>query len=98
MVNQAFASLNAFAFLAQDTASVPEAPNQLAVLGAHLLAVVVFSMVGIVVFIGGIYLIEKLTPFSISHEIIEEHNPAVATVLGAIIIGMSLIIAASVLG
>ena len=75
-----------------------EAPSQLYVLGGHLLAVVVFSVIGIVVFIGGLFLVEKLTPFSINQEILEEHNTAVAIVLGAIIIGISLIIAASVLG
>ena len=75
-----------------------EAPSQLNVLGGHLLAVIIFSVIGIVVFIGGLFLVEKLTPFSINQEILEEHNSAVAIVLGAIIIGISLIIAASVLG
>ena len=75
-----------------------EAPSQLSVLGGHLLAVVVFSVIGIVAFIGGLFLVEKLTPFSLNQEILEEHNTAVAIVLGAIIIGISLIIAASVLG
>jgi uncharacterized membrane protein YjfL (UPF0719 family) len=70
----------------------------LALLGGQLLAVVVFSIVGIIVFIGCLYLIERLTPFSIHREIIEEHNTSVGIVVGAIIIGMSLIIASSVLG
>ena len=75
-----------------------ETPSQFAVLGAQLLAVVVFSFLGMIVFIGGLFLIEKLTPFSIHHEIIEEHNTSVGIVLGAIVVGMSLIIAASILG
>lgn len=75
-----------------------EPPGQMAVLGAHLLAVVVFSIIGLIVFIGCLFLIEKLTPFSINKEILDEHNNAVAIVVGSIIIGMSLIIAASVLG
>ena len=75
-----------------------DAPSQFAVLGAQLLAVVVFSFLGMIVFIGGLFLIEKLTPFSIHHEIIEEHNTSLGIVLGAIVVGMSLIIAASILG
>ena len=90
---QQIAQMNALSLLAAE-----EASNRLAVLGGQMLAVVVFSMVGIVFFIGCLYLIEKLTPFSIRHEIIEEHNTSVGIVLGAIIIGMAMIISASVLG
>jgi uncharacterized membrane protein YjfL (UPF0719 family) len=79
-------------------AQTGDSPGQLAILGGHLLAVVVFSIIGLIVFIGCLFLIEKLTPFSINKEILDEHNTAVAIVIGAIIIGMSLIIAASVLG
>ena len=75
-----------------------EAPNRLAILSGQLMAVIVFSLVGIAFFIGCLYLIERLTPFSIHHEIIEEHNTSVGIVVGAIIIGMSLIISASLLG
>ena len=93
MLTQHIAQLQSFALLAAE-----EESNRLAVLGGHLLAVVVFSLVGIIVFIGGLYLLERMTPFSIHREIIDEHNTSVGIVLGAIIIGMSLIIAASVLG
>ncbi len=79
-------------------AQVGDSPGQLVILGGHLLAVVVFSIIGLIVFVGCLWLIEKLTPFSINKEILDEHNTAVAIVVGAIIIGMSLIIAASVLG
>jgi len=75
-----------------------ESPGQMAILGGHLLAVVVFSIIGLIVFIACLFMLEKLTPFSINKEILDEHNTAVAIVVGAIIIGMSLIIAASVLG
>ena len=89
-------------FIAQFQASslrvAETAPNRLALLGGQLLTVVVFSIVGIVVFIGCLYLIERLTPFSIHREIIDEHNTSVGIVVGAIIIGMSLIVAAAVVG
>lgn len=93
MLENQLLQLQSFALLAQG-----DERSQLSVLGGHLLAVVIFSFIGFIVFIGGLFLLEKLTPFSINHEILEEHNNAVAIVLGAIIIGMSLIIAASVLG
>ncbi|WP_436717551.1 DUF350 domain-containing protein [Roseiconus lacunae] len=75
-----------------------ETPTALQLLGAHLVAAVVFSVVGIVVLGIAILLMEKLTPFSISKEIIEEHNQALGTILGAIFLGISIIIAAAILG
>ncbi len=64
----------------------------------HLIAASVFSLLGVVVFIGCLILTEKLTPFSIIHEIGEEHNIAVSIVVAAIVLGMSMIIAAAVQG
>ena len=73
-------------------------PGQLAIMGGHLFAAVVFSIVGIVVFFLVLLLMDKVTPFSIIKEIIDEHNQAVATIVAAIVIGISLIIAAAILG
>lgn len=68
------------------------------VLGQHLLAAIIFSIVGVVVFFASLLLMEKLTPFSIIKEIGEEHNMAVAIIVGAIVLGIAMIIAAAVLG
>lgn len=92
MLTHSFAQLHT-SLLAQ-----VDSPSQLTVLGGHLLAAVVFSIMGLIVFLGCLLLIEKLTPFSINQEILDEHNNAVAIVVGSMIIGMSLIIAAAVLG
>lgn len=73
-------------------------PSAMQLLGAHLIAAVVFSLVGIVVFFLSLLLMEKLTPFSIVKEIGEEHNQAMATIIGAIVLGISIIIAAATLG
>ncbi|MGI9471976.1 MAG: DUF350 domain-containing protein [Rubripirellula sp.] len=67
-------------------------------MGGHLFAAIVFSIVGIVVFFLVLLLMDKVTPFSIIKEIIEEHNQAVATIVAAIVVGISLIIAAAILG
>ena len=70
----------------------------LALLVQHLIAVVVFSVVGVIVFAVSLYIIEKLTPFSIIKEIGEEQNVAVSILVGAIVLGISMIIGASILG
>ncbi len=73
-------------------------PSAMQVLGAHLIAAIVFSLVGIVVFALSLLVMEKATPFSIVNEIVEEHNQAMAIIVGAIVIGISIIIAAATLG
>jgi putative membrane protein len=79
--------------------------GSLGLLGYHLLAVAVFSFVGIVVLTiclllmeYSLLLMEKLTPFSIVKEIVDEHNVALSVVMGSVVIGISIIIAASILG
>ncbi len=67
-------------------------------LGQHLVAAVVFSIVGVIVFFASLLLMEKLTPFSIIKEIGEEHNQAVAMIVSAIVVGIAIIIAAAILG
>ncbi|MCC6508548.1 MAG: DUF350 domain-containing protein [Pirellulaceae bacterium] len=67
-------------------------------LGYHLMAVGIFSCVGILVLLVCLLLMEKLTPYSITNEIVEEHNTALAIVVSAIVLGVSIIIAASIIG
>lgn len=76
---------------------VPE-ESRTGLLGYHLVAVALFSIVGIVILSICLLLVEKLTPYSVSKEIVDEHNTALAIVLAAIVLGISLIIAASILG
>ena len=64
----------------------------------HLVAATVFSVLGVVVFVVCLILMEKLAPFSIVREIGEEHNVALGIIVGAIVVGISLIIGASILG
>ncbi|OYP38170.1 DUF350 domain-containing protein [Rhodopirellula sp. MGV] len=88
--------------LAQATSSglpaAQEAASGMSILGGHVLAAVIFSVIGIIVLGVCILVMEKLTPFSIYHEIVEEHNQALGTIVGAIVLGISLIIAAAILG
>ena len=55
-----------------------------------------FACLGIVIFIAAFTIIDKLTPYHLWNEIVKEKNIALAILLGAMSIGMCLIIAAAV--
>jgi len=65
----------------------------------HSLALtVIYSLVGIAVFGLCFALLEKLAPFSIRKEIEEDQNVALAVLISAVILGLSIIIASAVSG
>lgn len=82
--------------LAADVA--PGNSGPLGVLLGHLVAAIVFSIVGIAVLVSSYMVIKRLLPFSITKEIEEDQNTALAIIIGAGIIGMSMIISAAILG
>jgi putative membrane protein len=57
---------------------------------------IVYSIVGTVVLGLSFYLIEKVLPFSMRKEIAEDHNVSLGIILGAFVIGLSIIIAAAI--
>jgi putative membrane protein len=59
-------------------------------------AALVFALIGIVVFVGAFVLIDRLTPYDLWKEIVEEKNLALAILVGAMSIGICIIIAAAV--
>ena len=59
-------------------------------------AALVFAFIGIIVFVLSFALIDKLTPYDLWKEIVEEHNVALAVLVGAMSIGICIIIAAAV--
>lgn len=63
---------------------------------ANLVAALVFSVLGIVLLLVSFLAADRLTPFSLWHELIEEHNTALAVVIAAVALGLSLIIAAAI--
>lgn len=63
-----------------------------------LIEVVVFSLVGIVVFAIAFVVIARLSPFSLRKELEEDQNTALGVLLGSMIIGLSLIISAAIHG
>jgi putative membrane protein len=63
----------------------------------NLIAAVVFAVLGITVFLVSFLAIDRLTPYTLWKEIIDEHNTALAILIGAIALGMSIIIAAAII-
>ncbi len=63
-----------------------------------LVTTAIFTAFGLIVFGIAYVIILKATPFSVRKEIEEDQNVALAVVIGAIIIGISLIIAAAIQG
>jgi putative membrane protein len=62
----------------------------------YVLNAVVFAVLGILIFVGAFAIIDKLTPYHLWKEIVEDHNTALAILIGAMSIGMCVIIAAAV--
>jgi putative membrane protein len=68
-------------------------------LSAHarpLVDSIVYSIVGTMVLGLSFYVIEKVLPFSMRKEIAEDQNVSLGIILGAFVIGLSIIIAAAI--
>ena len=68
----------------------------LSALQANILAAIVFAALGIGVFVAAFVLIDRQTPYQLWKEIIDEHNTALAVLIGLISLGVSIIIAAAI--
>ena len=58
-----------------------------------LIETLVIGAVAILMLFLSVWLMEKLSPFSLRKEIEDDHNTSVAIVVGAIVIGVALVIA-----
>jgi uncharacterized membrane protein YjfL (UPF0719 family) len=61
-----------------------------------LLNALLYSLLGIVIFLVAFVIIDKMTPYQLWKEIVEEKNAALAILVGAMSLGICLIIAAAV--
>ena len=59
---------------------------------------VVFAFLGVIIFWVSILVIELMTPYNLWKEIIQEKNTSLAIVVGAMSLGICLIIAAAIHG
>jgi putative membrane protein len=62
------------------------------------LATVIYTLFGLFVFGLAFWVIVKTSPFSIRKEIEEDQNTALAILIGAVILGLAVIIAATLHG
>ena len=63
-----------------------------------LLATLVYSVVGIIMFMIAFFIMDKLTPFSIRKEIEEDQNVALGIILGSVFIALAIIISSAIRG
>jgi putative membrane protein len=61
-----------------------------------LLNAIVYAFLGILIFVIAFVVIDKMTPYHLWKEIVEDKNVALAVLIGAMSIGMCIIIAAAV--
>jgi uncharacterized membrane protein YjfL (UPF0719 family) len=65
--------------------------------GAQLVATIVYALVGLGFFALSYLVVEKITPFSIRKEIEEDQNTALGIIVGSMMLGLALILAAAIL-
>ena len=63
-----------------------------------LVTTLIFVFIGLIFFALAFFILSKATPFSIRKEIEEDQNVALGIVIGAMLIGIAIIIAAAIQG
>ena len=66
--------------------------------GGQFLAAILYVLLGLVFFFLAFFVIDRLTPFSIRKEIEEDQNTSLAILIGSVIVGIAIIIAAAIHG
>lgn len=61
-----------------------------------LLNSVIYAILGVVIFVSGFIIMDKITPYDLWKQLIEEKNLALAVVVGAAALGVCIIIAAAI--
>jgi putative membrane protein len=62
----------------------------------NVVAALVFAFIGIFIFVIAFMVMDKLTPYHLWKEIVQEHNMALAILVGAMSLGICIIIAAAI--
>ncbi len=65
----------------------------IAALGVGILDTVIYSLVGVILMALGFFLVNLVTPFSVKKEIEEDQNISLGIIIGAVILGISIIVA-----
>lgn len=65
---------------------------------AVFLGSILFALVGVIVFWISFIVIDKITPYDLWKELVEKQNTALAMVVAAMCLGVSIIVAAAIHG
>jgi uncharacterized membrane protein YjfL (UPF0719 family) len=63
---------------------------------APMIAALVYATLGLVIFGVAFVVVDRLTPYQLWREIIDEKNSALAIVVGAVAIGISIIVSSAI--
>ena len=64
----------------------------------HLASSVIYGLLGIVLAVVGYKVFEAVLPFDVTKELSEDDNPAVGILMGAVVLGVCVIMAAAIHG
>jgi putative membrane protein len=78
------------------TTTILEANDMNLVPVANVISALVFTFLGIFVFVVAFVIMDKVTPYHLWKEIVQEHNMALAILVGAMSIGICIIIASAI--
>ncbi len=63
---------------------------------APLLAALVYSALGLLVFALAFIIVDRMTPYHLWKEIVDEQNTALAIIVGAVAIGIAIIVSSAI--
>ena len=62
----------------------------------NVLAAILYTVLGVVLFVGGFFLFDRLTPGTLWKELIEDQNTALGILMGCVANALAIIIAAAI--
>jgi putative membrane protein len=65
-------------------------------LGANFVAAVVFALLGVLLFVIGFIIFDRLTPGNLWKELLEDQNTALGNLMAGVAIAIAIIIAAAI--
>jgi uncharacterized membrane protein YjfL (UPF0719 family) len=71
-------------------------PDALSQLVSNVAAAVIFALLGILLFVIGFIVFDRITPGSLWKELLEDQNTAIGVLMGCVAIAIAIIIAAAV--
>ena len=70
--------------------------NTFAGMAPNIVGAILFAVLGVATFVAAFWIVDRLTPYDLWKEVIEEQNVAVAIVMGLIGVGLAIVIAAAI--